>query len=51
MDENQGPNMVKLNSKNYSIWKTRMEDMLYSKDLYDLVEGENAKLADKFDFE
>ena len=44
MEENtHGPNMVKLNSQNYSIWKTLMEDMLYSKDLYDPVEGDKSK--------
>ena len=26
--------MVELNSKNYSVWKTLIEDMLYIKDLY-----------------
>ncbi|XP_016207670.1 uncharacterized protein LOC107648214 [Arachis ipaensis] len=35
--------MVKLNSQNYSIWKTLIEDMLYSKDLYDPVEGDKSK--------
>ncbi|MED6112901.1 hypothetical protein PIB30_066026 [Stylosanthes scabra] len=38
-----GPNMVKLDSKNYSIWKTLVEDMLYSKVLYDPIEGDKAK--------
>ena len=44
MEENtHGPNMINLNSQNYSIWKTLMEDMLYSKDLYDPGEGDKSK--------
>ena len=39
--------MVKLNAKNNSIWKTLMEYMLYSKDLYDPVEGEKVKPTNK----
>nr|XP_025703099.1 uncharacterized protein LOC112803856 [Arachis hypogaea] len=35
--------MVKLNSQNYSILKTLMEDMLYSEDLYDPVEMDKSK--------
>ena len=48
-EENKGPNMIKLNSSNYTLWKTLMEDMLYSKDLYDPIEGDTAKPADKSD--
>ena len=43
--------MIKLNSKNYSVWKTLMEDMLYSKDLYDPVEGDKYRPADKSEVE
>ena len=43
--------MVKLNSENYLVWKTLMEDILYSKDLYELVEGDKAKLAGKTEVE
>ncbi|XP_072066891.1 uncharacterized protein [Arachis hypogaea] len=44
MEKNtRGPNIVKLNSQNYSIWKTLMEEMLYSKDLYNPVEGDKSK--------
>ena len=41
--------MVKLNSTNYSIWKPRMEDLLFIRDLYDPVEGDEKKLAGKMD--
>jgi len=30
--------MIKLTSTNYSIWRSRMEVILYCKDMYDLVE-------------
>ena len=29
--------MIKLNSMNYSTWKLMMEDLLYCKDLYELI--------------
>ena len=41
--------MVKLSASNYSIWKPMMEDVLYCKDLYDLIEGDSAKPSDKSD--
>lgn len=33
--------MIKLTSSNYSMWKSRMEDILYCKDLYKPIEEEN----------
>jgi hypothetical protein len=30
--------MVKLTASNYSIWKTRMEDILYCKELFEPIE-------------
>ena len=43
--------MIKLNSKNYSVWKTLMENMIHSKDFYGPVEGEKVKPTDKSDAE
>ena len=40
--------MFKLNASNYSIWKPRMEDMLYCKDLFDPIDGDEAQ-GDKED--
>ena len=40
-----GP-MIKLTTKNYSLWKFMMEDLLNCKDLYDPIEGDNAKSSD-----
>ncbi|KAK3441231.1 hypothetical protein EUGRSUZ_B01489 [Eucalyptus grandis] len=37
-----GGNMFKLNALNYSIWKSRVKDMLYCKDWFDLVDGDDA---------
>jgi hypothetical protein len=31
--------MIKLTSSNYSIWKSRMEDMLFCKDAYEPITG------------
>jgi hypothetical protein len=41
--EESSSSMVKLTASNYSIWKTRMEDILYCKDLFDLIEMEGVK--------
>ncbi|CAJ2652104.1 unnamed protein product [Trifolium pratense] len=41
--------MIKLNSSNYTLWKTLMEDLLYTKDLYDPIEGESARSKDTSD--
>jgi hypothetical protein len=35
--------MIKLTNNNWHIWKSKMEDILYCKDLYEPVEGESAK--------
>ena len=40
-----GP-MIKLTTTNYSLWKSMMEDLLNCKDLYDPIEGDNAKSSD-----
>ncbi|KAF7129225.1 hypothetical protein RHSIM_Rhsim10G0050800 [Rhododendron simsii] len=42
MEENSGA-MIKLTSANYSIWKPRMEDVLYTKDLYLPIYGDTKK--------
>ena len=39
--------MMKLTSPNYSIWKPKMEDILYCNNLYDPIESDSAKLEDK----
>ena len=42
MDDKLGMSgMVNLNPTNYSTWKTRMEDILYVKDLYEPILNEN----------
>ena len=41
--------MVKLTSSNYSIWKPRMEDILYTKDLYLPIHGDKRKPAEMND--
>ena len=41
--------MVKLTSSNYSIWKPRMEDILYTKDLYLPIHGDKRKPAEMTD--
>ena len=41
--------MIKLTETNYSLWKSMMEDHLNCKDLYDPIEGDNAKLSDMSD--
>jgi hypothetical protein len=41
--EESSSSMVKLTASNYSIWKTRMEDILYCKDLFDPIEMEGVK--------
>ncbi|KAF7113203.1 hypothetical protein RHSIM_RhsimUnG0150200 [Rhododendron simsii] len=42
MEENSGAT-IKLTSANYSIWKPRMEDVLYTKDLYLPIYGDTKK--------
>ena len=43
--------MIKLSASNYAIQKSRMEDILYCKDLYDPIEGDEAKPATMSDKE
>ena len=38
--------MIKLTTTNYSLWNSMIEDLLNCKDLYDLIEGDNAKSSD-----
>ena len=42
MEENTGT-IIKLTSTNYSIWKPKMQDILYYKDMYDPVEKGDTK--------
>jgi len=39
--------MVKLNASNYSIWKLKIEDLFYCKDLFDPVKLGSAKPVGK----
>lgn len=41
--------MIMLTATNYAIWKPRMEDMLYTKDLFDPLELKGVKPADTKD--
>ena len=40
--------MVYLNGKNWTIWKSRMEDLIHSKDLYLLLKNVEGKLKKMF---
>ena len=42
--------MVSLNGKNYMIWKAKMEDILYCKDLYSPIEGEKPEAMSEDDW-
>ena len=35
--------MSSFNGSNWVTWKTKMEDLLFCKDLYGLIEGDNGK--------
>ncbi|XP_020254298.1 uncharacterized protein LOC109831383 [Asparagus officinalis] len=35
--------MMKLDDSNWQVWKFKMEDILYCKDLHDPIEGDEAK--------
>ena len=37
--------MIKLIASNYSIWKTRIKDILYCKELFELIECRGYKLV------
>ncbi|GKU93138.1 hypothetical protein SLEP1_g6763 [Rubroshorea leprosula] len=41
--EKDGSTMIKLNTSNYSLWKTLIEDKLFRKDLYDPIEHKGIK--------
>lgn len=41
--------MIKLTSSNFAIWKPRMENILYYKDLYDPLELKEKKYVDKYE--
>ena len=49
MAESYSSLMIKLTATNYSLWKFMMEDLLNCKDLYDPIEGDNAKSSDMLD--
>ena len=36
-DNAMSSGMIKLDASNYSVWKPMMEDLLYCKDLYELI--------------
>ena len=48
MEESFGA-MIKLNSSNYLIWKPRIEDVFYTKDLYLPIYDDSKKPKDKND--
>lgn len=35
--------MITLNENNLTIWKAKMKDLLYCKDLYAPIKGDNSK--------
>ena len=49
MAESYSSPMIKLTATNYLLWKSMMEDLLNCKDLYDPIEGDNAKPSDMSD--
>ena len=50
MGDNDGvETMIKLDSTNYSIWKSRMEDLLFCRGLYDPIEEKCVKTIGKSD--
>ena len=49
MAESYSDPMIKLTTTNYLLWKSMMEDLLNCKDLYDSIEGDNAKSSDMLD--
>ena len=46
MAESYSGPMIKLTATNYSLWKSMMGNLLNYKDLYDPIEGDNAKSSD-----
>ena len=49
MAESYSGPMIKLTTTNYSLWRSMMKDILNCKDLYDPIEGDNAKSSDMSD--
>jgi hypothetical protein len=49
--EESSNSMVKLTTSNYSIWKTRMEDILYCKELFEPIDLNGVKPNAKTDDE
>ena len=49
MDDSDSGCMIKLNATNYSIWKPRMEDYLYCRDLFEPVLGDKGRPSDMSD--
>ena len=43
--------MVSFNGTNWVTWKTKMEDLLYCKDLYGLIESEKSRTLGMLDGE
>ena len=50
MEDNVG-RMISFNGSNWSTWKTKMEDLLYSKDQYRPIGGEVCRPKDMSDTE
>ena len=46
MDQGTTNRMVNLNGSNWMIWKAKMEDILYCKNLYAPIEDDEAKPKD-----
>jgi len=50
MGDNDGSGtMFKLDSTNYSIWKSRMEELLFCRDLYDPIKENGVQPTGKID--
>ena len=49
MDDWTAGCMINLKATNYAIWKPRMEDLLYCKDLYEPLENDGVKPTNKSD--
>ena len=47
MEENLGGIIIRLNSLNYLYWKHKMEDLLYYKYLFDIIETKGTKTVKK----
>lgn len=49
MDDSDSGCMIKLNPTNFALWKIRMKDYMYCKDLYEPILGEKGKPSDMKD--